>query len=160
MADRKALIIIAVLVVIIAVIAVLALSLYIPTASKVTSPICVATVGYTCSSPVLYNGTLTALIGQSTGTQWVQANIFFVIAGSPTPTAVPPLPCEQGVSTSWPSGGTVNVTLNDYSNSNTCAGFPKTAGQSFTGTVWVGYRTSLNGEEQIVQIGTISVASS
>lgn len=119
--------------------------------------VCIPATGYLCTSPLLHNGTLTATVGQSTGISWTQANIFFVISSSPNPTSVPPLPCSQGVSTGITSGQSISVSLSTYSNSNTCAGFPKTTGQTFSGTVWAGYRTSLNGTEQVVQVGTINV---
>jgi hypothetical protein len=151
----------AAIVIIIVVIAILILGfpLGLYNGSSLTS-MCIPTSGYSCTSPLLHNGTLTAMVGQSTGTSWTQANIFIVIAGSPNPTAVPPLPCAQGISTVTTSGQSISVSLSTYSNSNTCAGFPKTIGQTFSGTVWAGYRTSLNGTEQIVQIGMINVKAS
>ncbi len=162
MANRNALIIAAVLVIIIAVIAVFILGfplgLYNVNSTSHYNA-CIPGSGYACISPILHNGTFTAVIGQSTGVSWTQANIFLV-SGSQIPTAVPPLPCEQGISTGLASGQMVNITLSDYSNSNTCAGFPKTIGQTFTGTIWAGYRISTNSTEKIVQIGTIAVGAS
>ncbi|HUC38557.1 MAG TPA: hypothetical protein VL944_00305 [Candidatus Acidoferrum sp.] len=118
---------------------------------------CIATPGYACQSASLSGGNFTAVVGQASGTAWTQANIFVVISGSPNPTSVPPLPCEEGFARGITSGQTVNLTLSSYSNSNTCAGFPKTSGATFDGTVWAGYRTSTNSTEQVVEIGTVTL---
>ena len=119
---------------------------------------CVAAPGYICSNPVLHNGNLTLTIGQAIGLAWTQANIF-VVNGSQVPSAVPPLPCEEGFSVGISSGQRVNVILAAYSNQNTCAGFTRTAGQAFYGTVWAGYRTSVNSTETLARIGTLAVKS-
>ncbi|MCL4379135.1 MAG: hypothetical protein M1160_02985 [Candidatus Marsarchaeota archaeon] len=120
---------------------------------------CIAKPGYFCGGVVLHNGNLTFTVGQDTGTNWKQANIFVVIYGQ-TPRAVPPLPCEDGFLHGIASGQHVNVALASYSNSNTCAGFNKTIGWPLAGAVWAGYRTSINGTESIVEIGTIALKAS
>lgn len=119
---------------------------------------CIGVNGYTCSSAALHNGTLTAVIGQSTGTTLTQANIF-IVNGSQAPTAVPPLPCEQGVA-SWASSGTANLSLAQYSNQNTCIGFPATPGQEFNGTVWIAYRMPTSGSVQMIGVARINLTSS
>lgn len=126
---------------------------------KLISSTCMPNSGYTCSNAALRNGSLTMTVGQLTGAAWAQANIFVVAAGQ-TPMAVPPLPCEEGFAAGMASGQYVAVSLSSYSNSNTCAGFSKMVGSTFTGTVWAGYRTSINGTESIVEIGGISLTAS
>lgn len=154
-------IIVAVVVVIVAILAVFLLGfpLGFYSSSSYIANTCIPAPGYTCSGVTLHNGNLTFTLTQLTGTAWLQSNIFIVTAGQ-TATAVPPLPCEQGVPGSWTSGQAVNVALSSYGNQNTCAGFTKSAGQTFSGTVYAGWKTSLNGTEYIAQVATITVKSS
>ena len=121
------------------------------------SNLCIPTLGYSCSNPALQGGTLTLNFAQSTGMPWTQVNIF-VVNGTQTPTAVPPLPCEEGFA-SISSGQLVSISLTAYSTQNTCIGFTKVANQEFFGNVWAGYRTSANSTESIVRVGTLTIKS-
>ncbi len=121
---------------------------------------CISAPGYVCLNATIHNGNLAFTFAQSTGFNWAQANIFMVYSGSPNPTAVPPLPCEEGFPNGITSGQYVNVVLPSYASSDVCIGFPNTAGQAVTGALWVGYQNSSTGTEQFVEIGTISATTS
>ncbi len=121
---------------------------------------CIPAAGYLCYNPLLSSGTFSATIGQSTGVNWVQANLFVVAGSYVTPTAVPPLPCETALAGGLDSGQTATVALNEYSYANTCAGFPAAKGSAFSGIIWAAYKTSLNGTVQFAEVGTVALKGS
>jgi len=111
---------------------------------------CIASSGYYCSGLVLHGGTLSFTFGQSTGVNWVSANVFFLPSGSAPPTAVPSS-CVQSYS-SINSGQTVTVSL-----SGTCGGtsLPTTLGSTIAGSVWASYSTSTGGP-YFTQVATLT----
>jgi len=103
---------------------------------------CIASSGYLCTGLVLHGGTLSFTFGQSTGVNWLTANVFYLPSGSASPSSVPS-GCVESYPSGISSGQTVSVSL-----SGTCgvspytSALPNTVGGTTAGSVWVAYTTS------------------
>ena len=103
---------------------------------------CIAKLNYVCGSPVLHANTFNALIGESTGRNWIAANILWVPSGTQVPAAsdVCPPPGSNTISTgiscynsqSLKDGFAVDTTFIFSSNA--------VAGNVYTGQVWAMYQ--------------------
>ncbi len=129
---------------------------------------CVASSGYLCQSPLLHAGSLTFTFGQSTGTSWTSADVFFIASGSAAPT-YSTMPAASGcfdvVSGGLASGQTTTVTANAPApggSSTTCGTtFVTTAGTSYSGSVWVAFQTASTSSDVLLsQVATMTLKSS
>ncbi len=107
---------------------------------------CVASSGYLCQSPLLHAGNFMFTFGQSTGTAWSNAEIFFVESGAATPTAAPSNANAIFSLGSFNSGQSIPVTLPGgvTGASDTYAAFNTAAGNSYSGALWVSYTVGAN----------------
>jgi len=117
---------------------------------------CIASSGYLCTSLVLHGGTLSFTFGQSTGVNWVAANVFFLPSGSAAPSSVPS-GCVESYSSGINSGQTVLVSL-----SGTCGNtpLPTTIGGTIAGSVWAEYQTASGGAQYFTQVATLTAKAS
>ena len=124
---------------------------------------CIPASGYFCSNPVLHNGNFVATVGQSTGTTWTSANIFF-ISGGGTPSG-PSNSLFTGCvyysyANSITSGQTFTVTFNSpLTAAGTACGtaFSTTVGTSYSGAMWAEYTTTGVTGQQFSQIATATL---
>jgi len=121
---------------------------------------CIASSGYLCTGLVLQHGTPTGTLsfnfGQSTGVNWVAANVFFLASGSPAPSSVPN-GCYDSISGGLMSGQTTTVTL-----TGTCGNtaLPATVGGTIAGSVWAEYQTATGGTQYFTQVATLTAKAS
>jgi hypothetical protein len=114
---------------------------------------CIASSGYYCSGLVLHGGTLSFTFGQSTGVNWVSANVFFLPSGSAPPSSVPSN-CVTSFSSIY-SGQTVTVSL----SGNCLPGntpLPTTLGSTIAGSIWASYYTSSSNGPYFTQAATLT----
>ena len=126
---------------------------------------CVPSAGYFCSSPILHSGTFNAVVGQSTGTTWISANIFFVTGGgspSSVPASLTGCVYYSGAS-SITSGQTLTVSftapvvLSGGLFTSCGSTYSSTVGTSYSGAIWVEYTTSGVSGFQFSQIATATL---
>ncbi len=122
---------------------------------------CIALSGYICQSPILHGSTLSATIGQDTGSTWTAANVIWVPQGVQVPanlaTFCPPSGSNSitgGMSCftapqSINSGATVSMTLVFSPNVVT--------GQSYGGQLWMIYQTGPSSPWYQAQIATATL---
>jgi len=116
---------------------------------------CIASSGYLCTGLVLHGGTLSFNFGQSTGVNWLTANVFYLSSGSAAPSSVPSS-CDDSISGGLASGQTTQVSL-----SGTCgnAALPTTVGGTTAGGIWAAYTTS-SGGPYFTQVATLTAKAS
>lgn len=146
------------------------------------STTCLPGSGYECTA-VTYNhgtvgggwpwpGNVIVTIGQTTGTNWATANIFFVAQGTSTNAGVPSS-IPVGVASAEPLGGTGNTIgytaggvtvgtgLITGQTSQVALGVPGSSvvsvGGTATGTVWAQYTLTTGGPLYYAQIGTLTL---
>ena len=122
---------------------------------------CIASSGYECTGPLLHSGDFTFTFGQSTGSSWTAANVFFVVSGGAAPTGTPASPCAVAMGT-LNSGQTFVVTgtaLSQYDNGgsgSSCTAFSTTVGTPYSGALWVSYYVGATGP-LITQVATVTL---
>ena len=126
---------------------------------------CIASSGFECLSPLLHAGTFTATFGQSTGTNWVAGNVYFVGSGAPDPSVVPTAANCALTAAALNSGQTVALSLAGFvsggsPSSPTCSAFSSTVGASQAGALWVEYQTTSGGSELFSQVATVTLKAS
>ena len=114
---------------------------------------CIASSGYYCSDLVLHGGTLSFNFGQSTGVNWVAANVFYLPSGSAAPSSVPSNCVE-----SYPSGISSGQIVQQVSLSG--CGLPTTAGGTTAGSIWAEYQTTAGGTQYFTQTATLTAKAS
>ncbi len=121
---------------------------------------CIALSGYLCSSPTLHTGTLTAIIGQATGSSWTSTYLLFTAYGAATP-ATAMFAGTNGMSVgTLSSGQTVTFTTGNYINSaGAVTALPTSVGSSVSGTIWAYYSTA-TASNLMTQIATVSLKAS
>ncbi|MDE1768504.1 MAG: hypothetical protein KGH64_03335 [Candidatus Micrarchaeota archaeon] len=144
-----------------------------------SSTACVASSGYLCQAPIYSHttGNVVVTVGQTTGTNWATANVYFIAQGTPSPGGVPnPMTsltaatCAQGGQPGANSIGCVigaaspglvngqTATVSIPVSGGSAATTPTTAGQSAAGALWVAYTTSTApGTAYYVQIATVTL---
>jgi hypothetical protein len=126
---------------------------------------CIASSGYECISPLLHSGNFIATFGQSTGTNWVAGNVFFVGNGAPSPSVVPTNTLCSAQAAALSSGQSVSLSLTGYVSGGsptapTCSAFPSTVGSTEAGSLWVEYQTSSGGPQLFSQVATVTLKAS
>ncbi len=139
--------------------------------SNVTSSVCIAAPGFLCSGAVYSHSTanIVATIGQSSGTNWITANVVFVPSGVPLSEGVPmisfdSLPANTYLTTSQLglyNGGEALL----YLPVNSVAQ-PVPVGTVVVGAIWASYSyyTTSQGIQQTntgyAQIATLTLKAS
>jgi len=113
---------------------------------------CIASSGYLCTGLVLHGGTLSFNFGQSTGVDWLTANVFYLPSGSAAPSSSPSS-CYVTISGGLASGQTTPVSL------TTGCGFSNTVGSTIAGNIWAEYTTS-SGGPYFTQVATLTAKAS
>ncbi len=128
---------------------------------------CISLSGYTCSSPLLHGGAVTATVGQATGTSWSSALFFFLPSGTTLPVNTiaytPNTACVFGVTGGLNTGGTVTFTVNaPIATYNTCgSNFLIAVGTTASGQIWAQYQTTSTGSANLMaQIATVTLKES
>ena len=105
--------------------------------NPIGSTVCVAGSGFYCSNLAYSHssGTVTATIGQSTGTNWAQAYLLFAIQGNTISSNGPIVPTSQqsAVTGGIASGQSVTATF------TAAGGSSATVGSTIGGTIWACY---------------------
>jgi len=118
---------------------------------------CIASSGYLCTGLVLHGGALSFTFGQSTGVDWLTANVFYLPSGSASPSSVPNS-CANTISGGLVSGQTVSVSLSNTANG--CS-FPTTIGGTIAGNIWAAYTTSSSqSTPYLTQVATLTAKAS
>jgi hypothetical protein len=131
---------------------------------------CIASSGYICNNPVYIHqtggeGNLIVTIGQSTGTQWNTANVYFVpqssegsVASGTSLTSASYVGSNTNGGTGWtfPSGMQQSVTIQIPTSSGTTP-----PGTSLQGYLWVTYTTSSAGAAPLeTEFATVTAKAS
>jgi len=118
---------------------------------------CIASSGYLCTGLVLHGGTLSFTFGQSTGVNWVAANVF-LLSGSAAPSSVPSN-CVDPIG-GLASGQTTTVTLTTPPGTCGNTALPTTVGGTIAGSVWAEYQTATGGTQYYTQVAAITAKAS
>ena len=116
---------------------------------------CIASPGYLCQNPVLStSGTLTVLVGQSTGATDYNA-IFYV---SPQTSSVGTTGFPTTVYSCAPAGSTVSSGQTVTLSCSTGLPNPSAIGTAFSGYIWLNYSSTSGGPATISQkVATVIV---
>ncbi|MEM0202006.1 MAG: hypothetical protein QXR73_02420, partial [Candidatus Micrarchaeaceae archaeon] len=119
--------------------------------SSLIGTACIAQSGYYCQNLVYHDGVLSATVGQSTGTTFATANVYFVpsgsvYSGSDAHTALP---------SNFASGATNTISITITTS------LPVAVGTPLTGYLYVNYTTpSTSGTYLVAELATVSVKAS
>ncbi len=137
--------------------------------SAFVSTSCIPASGYYCSVQYLHLGTFNVIVGQSTGTTWSSANIFFVTGGGVPTTSTSFNTLSQtacvyfgGTGNAISSGQQITISLTQpviiSAGTPSCGTtYSSTIGTSYSGTMWAQYTTSSVSGFQYAQIATATL---
>ena len=108
---------------------------------------CVASAGYECSTPIVHAGAFNAILGQSTGVNWLTTNIVFITGGgTPATLSAGAAACTStfpsGLNNGqyYTAGFTAAASAPASGAITTCpTSFSSTVGTTYTGALWVEY---------------------
>jgi hypothetical protein len=114
---------------------------------------CIASSGYMCQTLFFKQttGALTFTFGQSTGTNWASAKIYFVPSGSSYTGGVASASPSMTITNGLNSGATNSVTISIPGSTNA-----NTLGSSLTGSLYLNYTITSGGTTYVAQVATIS----
>lgn len=136
-------------------------------ASSFVSSTCTPVAGFQCTSYSLTSSGFSATISQSTSSDWLTANVFFLgpgVTGPPSSFNGLSAGCESPISGGLTPGQATTITLGNYIASSTeCTGsasptaFPSAIGQAINGQLWAAYTTSAGGSTLFTQVAQVTI---
>jgi hypothetical protein len=112
---------------------------------------CVAMVGFYCQNYVFHNGVLTFTLGQSTGADWLTANVYFVPSGKLYNSSADPVQVLPG--------GLKDHQIADVSIAIPNAIATNTIGTFLQGDIYTRYTVAGGSDQYVTAAATISAAA-